>query len=332
MNPKVSILVPVYKVSKFIEKCSESLFSQTFKNIEFIFVNDATPDDSVEILEKVITRYPDRKKQVTILHHKANQGLAASRNTALDAATGDYIAVVDSDDYIEPDMIEVLYKKAIETNADIVVSDMIMEYPYKSETLVDYLSESKDDHFGDIIRNEESHTFLCNKLVRRELYLRRDCRVPYGLDYYEDRHVMTRLFYFAKKIVKVNQAFYHYVHYNSSAITKNKTRMHFENVVIFWNSFDEFLLEHNEFDKYKSILTLAKAQSKIRLMLDTDSMALRKEYADIFAWEVEQSISNFKFGEKVMINVLKHKHYHTAQLLHDYWKWKSNRISKHPHE
>lgn len=331
MNPKISILVPVFKVSRFIEKCAESLFSQTFKDIEFIFVNDNTPDESIEILEEVIKRYPTRKNRITIIDHKANQGLAASRNTALDAATGDYIAIVDSDDFIEPEMIEVLYKKAIDTNADIVVSDMIMEYPNRTEILVDYLSENKDDHFGDIIRNIESHTFLCNKLVRRELYLRRDCRVPYGLDYYEDRHVMTRLFYFAKKIVKVNQAFYHYVHYNSSAITKNKTRMHFENVVIFWNSFDEFLVEHNEFEKYKSIISLAKAQSKLRLMIDTNSMTIRKEYADIFAWEVEQNIKSFTLGERVLINLIKNKHFHTVQMLHDYWKWKNKSI-KHLHE
>lgn len=325
MTPKVSILVPVYKVSDYIERCAESLFNQTFEEIEFVFVDDASPDDSIEKLEQLMEKFPNRKDNVTIIHHSANQGLAAARNTALDAATGDYISVVDSDDYIDPDMIETLYNKAIDENADIVVSDMIMEYPDKTVILEDYLSDNENEHFSDIIRNEQSHSFLCDKLVRRESYLCPDCRVPQGLNYYEDRHVMSRLFYFAKKIVKVNRAFYHYVHYNSDAITKNKGRMHFENVVIFWNLFDEFLREHDEFDKHKDIIALAKAQSKVRLMADTHSYSLRKEYANIFLAEEKQCFGHFKTGEKIMLLLVRYRRFRLAQLLHNFSVWKNNK-------
>ncbi|MEI6754171.1 MAG: glycosyltransferase family 2 protein [Paludibacter sp.] len=328
MNPTVSILVPIYKVSDYIEKCAESLFNQTFVDIEYIFVNDATPDDSIEKLEAVIKCYPARKDKVTILHHQANQGLAAARNTALDAAKGAYIAVVDSDDYIESDMIEVMYKKAINANADIVVSDMIMEYPDRTEILEDYLSSDDNEHFSDIIRNEQSHSFLCDKLVRRELYLMTECRVPQGLDYYEDRHVMSRLYYFAHKIVKVNRAFYHYVHYNSLAITKNKTRMHFENVVTFWNSFEDFLKEHNEYEKYKHLLALPKTQSKVRLMIDTNTASLRSEYADIFAHEELIYIKSFRRGERLMMWLVRNRHFNMAQWFHDLLKWKNKKHNK----
>lgn len=318
MNPKVSILVPVYNVSAYIEKCAESLFNQTFQDIEFIFVDDATPDDSIEKLSIIIEKFPLREKQISILHHDSNRGLAAARNTALEASKGEYIAVVDSDDYIEPDMIEVLYKKAIKENAEIVISDMIMEYHDRTEILQDYLSSNDNEHFTDIIKNEQSHSFLCDKLVHRSLYLRADCRVPEGLNYYEDRYVMSRIFYFAKKIVKVDRAFYHYVHYNSLAITKTKNSMHFENVVRFWSQFDEFLKEHNEYEKYKEIMTFPKMQSKVRLMIDTHSSQLRKEYCSIFIEEEKICFNLFNKGERLMLLLVRYKLYFLAQLFHNY--------------
>ncbi|MDR0829587.1 MAG: glycosyltransferase, partial [Prevotellaceae bacterium] len=114
MTPAVSILVPIYKVSAYIERCAHSLFQQTFENIEYIFVNDCTPDDSIEKLQKIIEQYPNRKPFVKIIHHKKNRGLAETRNTALYNSTGKYIQHIDSDDYIELNMIEEMYKKAIE--------------------------------------------------------------------------------------------------------------------------------------------------------------------------------------------------------------------------
>ena len=327
MNPKVSILIPVYNVSNFIEKCAESLFNQTFKEIEYVFVNDGTTDDSIEKLLKVIELFPERKESIQIIQHSVNQGTASTKNEALNAASGEYISFVDSDDYIEPDMIEVMVRKAIETDADIVVSDMIMEYPDRTEIVEDYLSDIENEHFKDIILNDYSHTFLCNKLVRRELYLRPDSRAPQGLNYYEDRHIMSRLYYFAKKIVKLNRAFYHYVHYNPLAITKNKNRMHFENVLTFWNLFDDFLKEHNEYEKYKSILALPKTQSKVRLMIDTNSASLRREYADIFQEEELKCINSFNKGEKIMLWLVRYEHFDLAQWFHDLLVWK-NKIKR----
>lgn len=325
MNPNVSLLVAVYKASAYIEKCVESIFNQTFEDIEYIFVNDATPDNSIEKLQDILERFPKRKEQAKIIHHIVNKGSASSKNEAINVATGNYILFVDSDDYIEPDMVERLYQKAIQENADIVVSDMIMEYSDHSVIVNDYLSDNKNEYFSDLIKNEQSHSFLCNKLVRRSLYLHPKCRVPNGLNYYEDRHIMTRLYYFAKKIVKVDRAFYHYVQYNSSAITKTKGRMHFENAILFWNLFDNFLREHNEFEKYKPILALPKAQSKVRLMIDTHSSQLRKEYADIFQKEERQSFSTFRKGEKLMLLLVRYRLFGLAQIFHEFIVWKNKK-------
>jgi glycosyltransferase involved in cell wall biosynthesis len=115
----VSILIPVYGVEKYIEKCAHSVFSQTFERIEYVFVDDCTKDGSVDKLQQVLELYPARKSSTRIIKHEKNRGVAAARQTAIDAATGDYLLFVDSDDYIEKNMVELLYKKAFEKNADI---------------------------------------------------------------------------------------------------------------------------------------------------------------------------------------------------------------------
>ena len=121
--PKVSIIVPVYGVEQYIERCARSLFEQTYMNIEYVFVNDVTPDKSIIILNQVTEDYPQRSKDVKIVTHSTNRGVSAARNTGLAAATGDYLLYVDSDDYLCKDAVEQLVNKAEEKNADIVLFD-----------------------------------------------------------------------------------------------------------------------------------------------------------------------------------------------------------------
>ncbi len=126
---KVSVIIPIYGVEKYIEKCARSLFDQTLKsNVEFIFVNDCTKDDSINILNNVISEYPSRKDQIIVINHDTNKGLATARKTGLSYSSGTYIVNVDSDDYFESDMLESMYNKAEENNAEIVVADYFITY------------------------------------------------------------------------------------------------------------------------------------------------------------------------------------------------------------
>ena len=117
---KVSILVPVYGVERYIENCAVTLFEQTYENIEYVFVNDSTKDRSMEMLHDVMERYPLRRDNVHIITHEVNRGLGAARKTALLNATGDFVMHVDSDDSLSLDAVEMLVDKAIQTGADIV--------------------------------------------------------------------------------------------------------------------------------------------------------------------------------------------------------------------
>ena len=114
----VLIRVPLYKVEKYVGKCMESIFRQTYKNIEYVFVNDCTPDKSMEVINENIDKYDVRDK-CKIIEHKTNKGISTSRNDCLDNATGDYILFIDSDDYIDLDMVESLVNAAKEIDAHI---------------------------------------------------------------------------------------------------------------------------------------------------------------------------------------------------------------------
>ena len=119
-NPKVSIVVPIYNVAQFIKKCAHSLFTQSFEDIEYIFVDDCTPDNSIELLNQVLLSYPQRKDSVHIFTHEHNKGLVATRQTGISHAKGEYIICLDSDDWINTDMVQLLYSEAENGNYDIV--------------------------------------------------------------------------------------------------------------------------------------------------------------------------------------------------------------------
>ena len=122
---KVSVVIPFYKVEAFIGRCAESLLGQSLEDVEFIFVDDASPDGSAEVLREVVSRYPSRN--VKVLRHEVNRGLPAARNTGLAVATGDFIFHCDSDDYLEKDALERLWSAATEAGADFAYCDFFLE-------------------------------------------------------------------------------------------------------------------------------------------------------------------------------------------------------------
>ncbi len=306
MTPKVSILIPVYNVSKYIERCARSLFEQTFHDLEYIFVDDASPDNSIEILKNVLKEYPKRINQVKIITHVKNMGLAVTRNTALEAAKGDYISVVDSDDYVETHMIEELYNFAILENADIVVFNFEIEYNNRTEIISDNISANKEDYYIKVLTEENSHN-LFNKLVKTKFYKLKECRVPEGLNYHEDFYVYIRLAYFANTIKKIDKVYYHYVYINNQSITKKFNEMHFENTVRLWNLTDKFLVDNNLYEKYKLLLDYPKVNRKIRLMIDTYEFRLRRIYVDIFSDEEKRCSHLFSKGEQRFLWLLRHR-------------------------
>ena len=118
--PLVSVLVPVYNVEAYIARCARSVLGQNYSNIEFIFIDDGCTDSSIDILKAIIDESSRYKDKCTIIHHGQNKGLATARNTAIANSHGEFVFHVDSDDWVEPDAIELLVNKQQETGADLV--------------------------------------------------------------------------------------------------------------------------------------------------------------------------------------------------------------------
>ena len=223
---KVSVIIPIYKVEAFIERCATTLMEQTLREVEYIFVDDATPDSSIQVLEEVVTRYPERKEQVHIVHHGTNKGLPAARNTGLALATGEYILHCDSDDYVEPTLLEDLYNAAQEQNADIVWCDWYLTFAENER----YMKQPSLDTPVDALK-----AMLCggmkynvwNKLVRRALYIDNQIEFPAGYGMGEDMTMMM-LFAHAKKVAYMPQAYYHYIKTNTNAFSQTYSERHLQ--------------------------------------------------------------------------------------------------------
>ena len=218
--PKVSVLIPVYNVEKYVERCILSVLNQTMQEgVEVIIVNDCTPDRSMEMIRKLLrTHLKENGMMVSIVEHEKNRGQAAARNTLMKYAIGDYTIFVDSDDYVEHDMLEKMYSKAVETDADIVMADFWNEHIDKHTYMSACYSESKRVLLGNVIRGKCNN--LWNKLIRRSLYIENNINWSEGYDMAEDYSVMVPLCFTAHKVVYIPSAYYHYVQYNLSSITK----------------------------------------------------------------------------------------------------------------
>lgn len=199
MIPLVSICVPIYNVENYIERCAVSLLGQTYGKIEYVFVNDCSPDKSVEVLSKVMEDYPGKKDFVKIISHEKNRGLAAARNTAVNHSEGDFILHVDSDDYLGIDAVEKLVNKQQETDADIVTGQAVQIEKDKSSVMQRPQFLYKDDFVKEMIVPSISHT-IWGRLIRKSLYTDNGIEAKEGVNIGEDMQVMTQLAYFAQKV------------------------------------------------------------------------------------------------------------------------------------
>ena len=208
-SPKVSILIPIYNVERFLERCAVSLFEQTYENIEYVFVNDCTPDGSIQLLEQVMKRYPLREKSTRVINHTVNRGLATARNTAVENCSGEFIIHVDSDDYVELNMVKTLVNQQLRTKADIVTG-MILCHTVNGDILLPHPHyKTKDEMVLDMMQQTINHS-VCKRLIRKSLYDEFGIRAKEGVNCGEDCRVMTQLAYYASSFSFVDEVVYHY--------------------------------------------------------------------------------------------------------------------------
>lgn len=207
---KISLIVPIYGVEKYIGKFAESALEQTYQDIQFIFVNDGTKDRSMEILNGLIDgKYSHLRERILIID-KENGGLPSARKAGLEAAEGEYILFADSDDWLEADAVEKVMSKAEETDADIVYFDIVKEYGHKKSIKREreYTAASKEDFIVNIF-NYKSHGYTVTKCFRRRIYDENVIWFP-PLGMHEDIYLMSQIIFYAESIVHLPEVLYHY--------------------------------------------------------------------------------------------------------------------------
>lgn len=206
--PKVSVIIPVYGVENYIDRCASSLFEQTLDDIEYIFVDDCTPDNSISVLEALLTKYPRRMCQTHILHHEKNKGLPAARQTGLKYASGEYIIHCDSDDWVDTEMYRLMYEKAKEDDADMVVCN------YKKtdgneycKEVVSYNKTDRDSYLDDLFHLNVSWA-VWNKLIK-SVHIKSIKEYP-KCNMGEDMAYVLQMMYSIKKVSFIDRPLYFY--------------------------------------------------------------------------------------------------------------------------
>ncbi len=257
MNPLVSVLVPIYGVENFIERCARSLFNQTYKNLEYIFVDDSSPDKSIQILRCIMDQYPEREKKIKIIRHERNRGLGAARNTAVENSNGQFVVVVDSDDWLCNDAIELLVNKHLETNADLVRGAFFMDFATNSE-VVKFKQYPNSKEYCLACLSKLIPINIWGQLIRRDLYVNYDIHVKEGCNMGEDFQVTPLLAYYSTTVAWVDTPLYHYDCSNISSYTHRQKESNMRQILLSLEMLNNFFYDKGE--NFKNALKIAEAQ------------------------------------------------------------------------
>lgn len=217
----VSVIIPVYGVEPYIERCVRSLFEQTMlENIEYIFVNDCTQDKSMEILSRIIREYPTRKDQIRIINHNQNKGLCMARQTGIYYSRGEYIAHCDSDDWVEPKMYQSLYTIGKQDNADIVSCNFVLE-TNKGAKYISFKYNNREQYLRDAISGNWGTVWKF--MTKRQLLINGDIYFNKKICHGEDYIYTAQCLLAAKRITNIDRYYYHYNCCNMSSMMNKQS-------------------------------------------------------------------------------------------------------------
>lgn len=241
---KISVIVPVYNVEKYLRKCLDSIISQNLREIEIIIVNDCSPDNSL----KIIQEYTKKDERIILVNKEKNEGLASARNSGLEIARGEYILHIDSDDWIEQNYFKDMYELAVNSNSDIVISDFYVDYSgkklvYKVDQYGETGQEIDKRKAIETLGGGQSCYSVWNKLIKREIYKKNKLKFFDGICAGDDL-ITPILFYVSNKIIKLSKPYLHYVQ-NQGSITKKPKYSMLLDVYYSLNELERFFLGKN---------------------------------------------------------------------------------------
>ena len=276
---KVSVIVPVYNVEDYLEKCLDSLVNQTLKDIEIIVVNDGSPDNSQKIIDKYVKKYPDLVKGFI----KENGGLSDARNYGIKKAKGEYIALVDSDDYVAKDFLEKMYSKALNKDLDIVVCDTVHVFPNGKEITISSNLKLSDDEVKNYLLAPSTG---CIRLYKK--YLFDNNQFKKGI-LYEDLELTPGLINETKKVGFVEEGLYYYLQRDGSIMKQKEFNKKLLDIFEVLSTNKKKLKNYKEELEYLYITHLLRSAT-LRFLdyNDTD------EYLARINEEIKNNFPNFK--------------------------------------
>ena len=257
----ISIIVPIYNIEKFLPCCIDSILAQTFTEWELILVDDGSKDTCGSICDE----YATKDGRIRVIH-KPNGGLTSARNAGLAMASGEWVMFLDGDDWIEPEMLELLLREGEETGADIVMGDFLFAYPDRD---VPYRLPDWDDCKTTSLNRYITSVWTCvwGGIHRRSLYEEHQLQSPQGVTYCEDFHLIVRLCYFARKVVNVHRPFYHYrqqegsVMHNLNKKTERDEQWVYQDII-------RFFKEQGVYKDYRKTMCWRMLKATQELVLD----------------------------------------------------------------
>ena len=286
--PKVSIIVPFYNVESYIERCLETLVNQTLQEIEIILVNDGSKDRTINIVNKFKEKYPEK----IVYLEKENGGLSDARNFGIPYAKGEYIAFLDSDDYIELNMYETMYEIAKKEKSDMVECDFYWEYPDKKRIDKGIIYNGKNEML------EKVRVVAWNKLIKRDVLQRAQIEFPKGLRY-EDVEFTYKLIPYLEKVSFCKEPMVHYIQREGSiSNSQNERTIEIFNVL---NNVIKYYKEKNLYNKFEEELEYvyvryAFCSSFLRIVKIQDEKLKDKLLEE--TWEnVNKNFPNWKHNE-----------------------------------
>ncbi len=213
---KVSIIVPIYNAEQYIKKCAKCLLEQTLNDIEILFIDDCTPDGSVNVIERLLELYPNREKQVKIIHNDNNQGPLLSRINGILQAKGEYVTFVDSDDWVDTIAFENLYEEAIQKNAECLIYGYQRHLTNKVELCERVYPEKNGQEFLSNIYKHPFEFFMCVVLLKNNVSLKLLTEKYYNMPVlknirmWEDVAFMFPYYYQNNNICYSKKSYYHY--------------------------------------------------------------------------------------------------------------------------
>ena len=287
----VSVIVTIYNREKYIRDCVCSLFEQTLGDVEFVFIDDASTDNSISVLEETLEMYPYRKAQVVIIRLEKNSGRAVARQTGINNVRGEYVIHVDSDDWVDQDMLELLYIKAKENNADIVGCNVTHEYSGYQRIFKQKYSDNMDENIRRLL-NGDIFPSLCTSLTRTSMIKDNNIAFLQGLDTGEDLLFNLNLYLKANKVVGIDAASYHYRHTEDSGSFQH-TEKSIQSVIEVARRIELLMKKTGRYEEFEDDIQFRKFSMKCALVTDFKNEEYNKAWLNLFP-ETHKYIWSFK--------------------------------------